>query len=151
MATVETGTGTARLRAARDFLLAHRDDYDTAYREFRWPALEDVQLGARLVRRGRRRGRRPPGAVDRRAGRLARRRRTFAELSARSNQVANWLREQGVARGDRIILMLGNQVELWETMLAAMKLGAVIIPATTLLGPADLATGSSAATPGTSW
>ena len=41
--------------------------------------------------------------------------------------------------------MLGNQVELWETMLAAMKLGAVIIPATTLLGPDDLPTGSSAA------
>ena len=43
---------------------------------------------------------------------------TFAELSARSNQVANWLREQGVRRGDRVLLMLGNQVELWETLLA---------------------------------
>src|SRR5262249_42995618 len=29
-------------------------------------------------------------------------------------------------------------VELWETILAAMKLGVVIIPATPLLGPADL-------------
>jgi acyl-coenzyme A synthetase/AMP-(fatty) acid ligase len=26
-------------------------------------------------------------------------------------------------RGDRIIVMLGNQVGLWETVLAAMKLG----------------------------
>lgn len=34
--------------------------------------------------------------------------------------------------------MLGNQVELWETVLAAMKLRAVVIPATPLLGPADL-------------
>ena len=34
--------------------------------------------------------------------------------------------------------MLGNQVELWETMLAAMKLGAVVIPATTLLAESDL-------------
>ena len=65
-------------------------------------------------------------------------RRSFAELSARSDQVANWLREQGVGRGDRMILMLGNQVELWETILAAMKLGAVIIPSTPLLGPSDL-------------
>jgi acetyl-CoA synthetase len=63
---------------------------------------------------------------------------SFARMSARSNQVASWLRGQGVARGDRLILMLGNQVELWETILAAMKLGAVLIPATTLLGPEDL-------------
>ncbi|MGH3095379.1 MAG: AMP-binding protein, partial [Streptosporangiales bacterium] len=63
---------------------------------------------------------------------------TFAELSRRSNQVANWLRGLGVARGDRLILMLGNQVELWETILATMKLGAVLIPASTMLEPADL-------------
>ena len=41
-------------------------------------------------------------------------------------------------RGERILLMLGNVVPLWETMLAAMKLGAVVIPATTLLSPYDL-------------
>jgi acetyl-CoA synthetase len=34
--------------------------------------------------------------------------------------------------------MLGNQVELWEVLLAAMKIGAVVIPASTLLGPDDL-------------
>ena len=84
------------------------------------------------------------------------RRVTFAELSARSNQVANWLREQGVARGDRIIVMLGNQVELWETMLGIIKLGAVIMPTTTAAGPADLrdriergARASSSSTPPT--
>jgi acetyl-CoA synthetase len=64
--------------------------------------------------------------------------RSFAVLSARSNQVANWLRSLGVARGDRILMMLGNEVPLWETMLAAIKLGAVIIPATTLLATDDL-------------
>ncbi|MFI5049796.1 MAG: AMP-binding protein, partial [Gaiellales bacterium] len=37
-----------------------------------------------------------------------------------------------------VIVMLGNQLELWETILAATKLGAVIIPATTLLGRDDL-------------
>ena len=45
----------------------------------------------------------------------------------------------GVGKGDRVILMLGNQVELWESMLAVAKLGAVIMPTTGALGPADLA------------
>ncbi|MEI6219450.1 MAG: AMP-binding protein, partial [bacterium] len=36
------------------------------------------------------------------------------------------------------LMMLGNEVPLWETMLAAIKLGAVLIPATTLLTPDDL-------------
>ena len=96
-----------------------------------------VQLGARLVRR------------DRRAATTARRcgssRRTARNGAGRSPRCptgpTGWRRGCGrraCARGDRLILMLGNQVELWETILAAMKLGAVLIPATPLLGPADL-------------
>jgi acetyl-CoA synthetase len=64
--------------------------------------------------------------------------RTFAELALESDQLAGWLAAQGVGRGDRVILMLGNQVELWQSMLAVMKLGAVIVPTTTAVGPADL-------------
>ena len=63
---------------------------------------------------------------------------SFAALSARSNQVANFLRAQGLKRGDHLLLLLGNVVPLWETMLAAMKLGVVVIPATTLLTPDEL-------------
>lgn len=63
---------------------------------------------------------------------------SFAAMSERSARAANWLKAQGVREGDRILVMLGNQVELWETALAAMKLRAVVIPATPLLGPADL-------------
>jgi acetyl-CoA synthetase len=63
---------------------------------------------------------------------------SYAALARRSNQVAAFLAAQGVRAGDRLLLMLGNVVPLWETMLAAMKLGAVIIPATTLLQRADL-------------
>jgi len=64
---------------------------------------------------------------------------TFAQLSERSNRIANALRSLGVRRGDRVLVMLGNVVPLWECMLAAMKLGAVIVPATTLLTRNDLA------------
>ena len=52
--------------------------------------------------------------------------------------MAGWLRGLGVGRGDRVLLMLGNVAPLWEVILATMKLGAVIIPASTLLQPADL-------------
>ncbi|MGO9752782.1 MAG: AMP-binding protein [Solirubrobacteraceae bacterium] len=132
-----THAGTARFREARDFLLAHREDYDTAYRDFRWPALDDFNWaldwfdGLAIER-----GEQVALWIVEEDGRECK--RTFAELSARTNQVANWLAERCVRRGDRLIVMLGNQVELWETILAAMKLGAVIIPATPLLGTRDL-------------
>ncbi len=63
---------------------------------------------------------------------------SFAEMAEGSDRVATWLAALGVGKGDRVILMLGNQVELWESMLAVAKLGAVIMPTTGALGPADL-------------
>jgi acetyl-CoA synthetase len=129
----------AAYRAARDFLLARQDDYDTAYRDFQWPDLTEFNWALDwfdVIARDPETALRPALWIVEEDG--AETRLTFAELSARSNQVANWLRGHGVRRGDRVIVMLGNQVELWETILAAMKLGAVIIPASTLLGPADL-------------
>ncbi len=63
---------------------------------------------------------------------------SYAQMAARSNQVARWLSSLGVSRGDSVLVMLGNQVELWESMLALMKLGAVILPTTTALGAGDL-------------
>ena len=64
---------------------------------------------------------------------------SYREMAERSARVAHWLRDRGVRRGDRVLLVLGNQVELWDVMLAAIRLGAVLIPATPLLAPADLA------------
>jgi acetyl-CoA synthetase len=63
---------------------------------------------------------------------------SFDEMARRSDQVAAFLATHGVRRGDRVLLMLNNQVELWEAMLAVMKLGAVILPTTTALGPNEL-------------
>jgi len=132
-------TAVAEFLAARDFLLDARGDYARAYAEFRWPEPEqfnwalDYFDGVLAVERGEQEGLRlieDDGSV---AG------YSFAELSRRSSQLAGWLQSQGVSRGMRVLLVLGNQVELWESMLACIKLGAVIIPATTLLSEADLA------------
>ena len=124
-------------KAARDFLFAHRTDYRTAHRDFRWPKLEHFNYALDWFDAELARGPLAHQPALKIVGDGAAT-RSFAELSAASNRIANGLRALGVQRGDRILLMLGNVVPLWETMLAAMKLGAVVIPATTLLTPRDL-------------
>ena len=129
---------TDAFRAARDLLQRHRSDYESAVAEFRWPELDHFNFGldwfdvlaaeqpdvpaVRIVD--------ATGDEEQ---------LTYAELSARSSQLASWLQQEGVDRGDRLLLVLGNVMPLWEVMLACIKLGAVVIPATTLLGPRDLA------------
>jgi acetyl-CoA synthetase len=131
-------TATDTFRAARDLLQSAREDYDRALDEFQWPDLETFNFGLDwfdvlaveqpetlalwIVH--------DDGTEDR---------RTYEEMSVRSSQIAAWLQQVGVNRGDRVLLVLGNVAPLWEIMLAAIKLGAVVIPATTLLGSRDLA------------
>jgi len=127
---------TETFREARDFLIKHREDYEAAYKGFRWPDFDDfnwaldwfdvvAQANNRIALR-----------VFSESG--EERTRTFAELSEMSSRIANSLVRLGVKRGDRILLMLANRVELWETMLAAMKMGAVVSPATSQLTASDL-------------
>ncbi|MFB7600201.1 AMP-binding protein [Streptomyces sp. NPDC056160] len=129
-------TATETFRGARDFLLAHREDYTTAYAGFQWPRPEHFNWALDwfdVIADGNDRTALHIVEEDGSEVRLS-----FAELSERSDRAANWLRARGVAAEDRVLVMLGNQAELWETALAAMKLRAVVIPATPLLGPADL-------------
>ncbi|HZF90303.1 AMP-binding protein [Streptomyces sp.] len=129
-------TATEDFRQARDFLLAHREDYSTAYDGFAWPRPEHFNWALDwfdVIADGNDRTALHIVEEDGTETRLS-----FAELSDRSDRVANWLRARGVTAGDRVLVMLGNQAELWETALAAMKLRAVVIPATPLLGAADL-------------
>ncbi|UIN30875.1 AMP-binding protein [Microbacterium binotii] len=125
-------------REARDFLLAHSHDIEAARAGFVWPdvgdhfnwavdwfdeiALGNDRLALRVLEED--------GTEES---------RTYDEMRVRSDRVANWLREKGVRRGDAVMLMLDNRVELWEAMLAIMKLGAVILPTSVVLGPDDLA------------
>ncbi len=127
-------------RNARDQLVAAIDDYDKAVETFAWPQLEGTFNWATdwfdAIARD-------PGTADRPALWIvehdgSEQQVTFAEMARRSDLVATWLQQLGVKKGDRVILMLGNQVELWETMLGVAKLGAVTMPTTAALGPADL-------------
>ncbi len=130
-------SSTEIFRRSRDFLVEHREDYATAYRDFRWPVLDRFNWAIEwfdIIAEGN--GRTALHIVEEYGAEV---KISYAELAERSNRVATYFRRHGVGRGDRILMMLGNCVQIWEVMLAAMKLGAAVIPATSLLTPEDLA------------
>ena len=122
-------------RAARDLLLQHREDAEAARAAFRWPQLEAFNWVDHWFE---------PFATGNRAAALkvvrdgAVETTSFAEIAERSKRVARWLHDAGAERGDRVLVMLTNVTPLWETMLAAIRLGLVVIPATPQLTPRDL-------------
>src|SRR5262245_38710521 len=132
-------TPTEAFQRVRDALLANVGDLERARAHFAWPELADFNwahdwfdvqahgnnaIALKLISESQG----PREIVT----------RTFAEMSERSTRLARWLSDHGVQRGDRILVMLPNVLPLSDTMLAAIKLGAVIIPATTLLTASDL-------------
>ena len=125
-----------RFLAARDFLQSHSTDYLRAVSEFQWPALEHFNWALDYFDHIARDNHAPALRILEEAGAEAS--LSYAQLALRSNQVANFLVRLGARKGDRMLLMLGNEIPLWESMLAAIKLGVVVIPATTLLSGADL-------------
>jgi acetyl-CoA synthetase len=131
-------SSTTNFRAARDQLLHLRGDLSGAVSEFVWPDVGEnfnwatdwfdvIAVGNTNV---------ALWIVEEDGSEI---KVTFAEMAERSDRVATWLSDQGVRRGDHVMLMLGNQVELWEAMLAILKLGAVILPTSTVLATNDLA------------
>jgi acetyl-CoA synthetase len=125
-----------RFIQARDFLQRHRTDYDTAYRDYQAPQLDNFNWALDFFDQEARDNDRPALWVVADDG--SEQKISFAQMAARSSQVANYLRGCGVGRGDRVLLMLPNRVELWEIMLAGIKLGAVLVPTTMLVSTADL-------------
>jgi len=122
--------------SARDALLTRRTDWKAAQRDFEWPKLTHFNWARDYFDTVARDNTAPALQIVEETGATAK--LSYDELRKRSNQVGNFLLGLGAQRGDRILLMLGNEVPLWETMLAAIKIGAVVIPATTLLSGDDL-------------
>lgn len=64
---------------------------------------------------------------------------SFADLRVRSNRVAHLLADHGVVKGDRVFLMLPRVIGWYDTVLGAIKLGAIPMPGTTQLKGKDVA------------
>ncbi len=128
---------TAAFRQARDFLQAHREDYDTAYRDFGWPDVERFNYATDWVDvlAAEHPSTTALWIVDEDGSET---KLTFGEVVELSQRLASYLDGNGVKRGDRVLLLLGNVAPLWVSMLACIRLGAVMIPATTLLSASDL-------------
>lgn len=111
-------------------------DYEKAYRDFVWQVPERFNFGFDIVDRF---------AADQ--GRLAllyvdeelrEQRYTFDHFRASSNKFGNLLKQLGLARGDRVMVMLARIPEWQTVMLGVLKIGTVAIPSTTLLRPKDI-------------
>lgn len=125
-----------KFRAARDLLVEYREDYAKAYSEFRWPEMETFNWALDHFDDLARNNQKTALWIVEDSGSEVR--RSFEQIRESSDRVANFLRDLGIRRGDRVLVMLPNRVELWEIMLAAIKLGAVLSPATTMLSEIDL-------------
>jgi acetyl-CoA synthetase len=121
---------------ARDFLQRYREDYDTAYRDYQPPRFTHFNWALDFFDVQARNNQAPALWIVEEDG--TEQKISFADMAVRSSQVANHLRGLGVRRGDRLLLLLPNRIELWEVMLAAIKLGAVVVPTTMLVSPDDL-------------
>ena len=129
---------TDAIRSARDLLLGLRGQGDEARAQFSWPEItgpfnwavdwfDAVGRGSDHV------------ALWLRDEHSQDERYTYGEMVERSDRLAAWLEAQGVGKGDVVMLMLANQVELWDAMLAVMKVGGVILPTAQALQHHDLA------------
>ncbi|MGB8381078.1 MAG: AMP-binding protein [Dermatophilaceae bacterium] len=128
---------TEAYRASRDQLLSMREDHALAVEQFHWPDLgERFNWAVDWFDSVARDNDSPALVIVEEDGSEVQ--RTYQELSRASDRLAAWLADRGVRKGDPVVLMLGNQVELWESMLAIMKLGAVILPTTTAITAPDL-------------
>jgi medium-chain acyl-CoA synthetase len=107
-------------------------DYKKEYRDFSFSIPEKFSF--------------PLDVFDKRGNRLAlfwsdgdrEKKFSFEELKILSSKGASALKEIGIHRGDKVLVMLPNIPEWWEIMLALMRLNAIPIPATTLLTARDI-------------
>jgi acetyl-CoA synthetase len=121
---------------ARNLLFEERENHDAAVRRFVWPELVHFNWALDWFDVQAKGNTRPALWIADDEGREVK--STFAELSEQSNRLANALRQRGVQRGDRMLVMLSNVQPMWVVGLAAMKLGAVVSPSSMQLTHKDI-------------
>lgn len=112
-------------------------DYESSYKEFRWDIPDRFNFAAEVVDAWADDPNRLAMIWVNDAG--AERRLTFANVRAASNRLANVLSAGGIAKGDRVLVMMPRVPEWQIAMVAVMKLGAVPIPCITMLTDRDIA------------
>ena len=116
--------------------VANIGDYEATRASFRWETPERFNFGRDVIDRW--------GARDRPAmiwlGQNGEERRLgFAEFSQLSNRFAGGLKNLGVGRGDRVMVLLGKVPEWHVVLVGLLKLGAIAIPCAPQLRANDLA------------
>jgi acetyl-CoA synthetase len=128
-------SGADEFIKARDLLL-HAEDYRHAKEGFAWPRPVQFNWASDYFDTLAEKHSHPALVYVDDTGLI--RKVSFQELRDRSNKVANFFVDKGFSKGSRIMLMLHNSVELFESFLGVIKAGCVVIPASTLLTPDDL-------------
>ena len=114
-------------------MLPKKDTYEAVYQGFRWSVPEFYNIGVDVCDKWGDQGDRLALIYEDEKGRT--RRYTFKDLKGLSNRFANALRARGVARGDRVGILLPQCPETAISHLAIYKLGAVAVPLFSLFGP----------------
>jgi acetyl-CoA synthetase len=127
--------GLKEFTASRDFLLKARD-YEEAKAGFKWPELQGFNWAVDYFDMLAEKCSNPALMYVDDKGTEAK--VSFQVMKERSNKAANFMRSIGLRSRDRVMLMMPSSVELFEVFLGAMKIGCVIIPASTLLTSDDI-------------
>jgi len=115
-------------------VLPRLSSYDDIYRQFRWPLPARYNIGVDVCDRW--------AAAE--PARLAilhvhadgrEQAVSYGALRDMSNRLANVLRAKGIARGDRVAIMLPQMPEVAAAHIAIYKLAAVALPVAVLFGP----------------
>ncbi len=109
------------------------DRYQDAYRSFRWHVPPDFNIAHYACARWAQSGDRLALHWEDESGATAS--FTYSQLQEAANRLSNTLAAMGVARGDRVALILPQRPETVITYLACFQMGAIAVPLSFLFGP----------------